>query len=148
MTDNILDIIHIKNLPLLGWAILVACVFLADRIIRGRPKITFLDLGLHEDYLDYRKFSVSFNSKCKLKGHRIEYYLQNTDDPKVVITGKSRSMSTSQKGHNRETLLINKKLIQPGKWTLVVEVFPPPHPINPFYSLYPVTNKIKKEFAV
>ncbi|MDC5753529.1 hypothetical protein [Vibrio europaeus] len=146
MTDHIPYILYLKNMPLLGWAILVACLFLADRIIGGRSKVKLLDLGLHSNYLGYRKFSVSFDSKCNLKSHRIEYHLQNTDDPKVVIAGKSRSMSTSEKGKNRETLLINKKLIKPGKWLLVVEVIQDRHPLNPFYSLCPVTNKITKEF--
>ena len=107
-----------------------------------------LELNLHENYLEYRKFSVTFLSKCNLKHYRIEYYLQNTDDPKVVIAGKSRSMSTSVKGKNRETLLLNEKLIKPGKWQLVVEVKQDRHPVNPFYSLFPVNNKITKEFIL
>ncbi len=137
---------YIQQNPLLGWAIFVACLFVIERIIGGRTKVSILDLNLHNNYLGYKKFSMTFESKCSLSSHRVEYYLQNTDDPKVVITGKSRSMSTSVKGRNRETLLINKKLVKPGKWQLVVEVKQDRHPFSPLYTLFPVTNKITKEF--
>ena len=81
-------ILHLKHIPLMAWAILVACLFIIDRVVGGRSKVKLLDLNLHSNYLGYRKFSVSFDCKCNLKSHRIEYHLQNTDDPKVVITGK------------------------------------------------------------
>ncbi|WP_139158926.1 hypothetical protein [Vibrio sonorensis] len=141
----------IQHFSLLGWALVVLCFFLISRAIGGRSKIKLTGLGLHANYLGYKKFSVAFDSKVnsnQLRNYRIEYYLQNTDDPKVVITGKSRSMSTSKKGRNKETLLIDKKLIKAGKWQLVVEVKQDRHPINLFFALFPVTQKITKEFTL
>ncbi|MDT0178190.1 lysis protein [Enterobacter sp. BRE11] len=128
----------------------MAAAMVVDRSVLARKKVTLLGCGEATVRDNALAFPVKFDITCagKLTGAKIEYWLRDSNDPTVVISGKQRTLDLSPKGVSEEFLLIDTRYLEPGTWELTVRVTHGNSRLNPLYRIFPLQETVSKKYQL
>ncbi len=128
----------------------MAAAMVADRCVFARKKVELLGCGTAVARDNALAFPVRLNIACagKLAGAKIEYWLRDSNDPTVVISGKQRTLDLSPKGVSEEFLLIDTRYLEPGEWLLTVRVTHGNSRLNPLYRIFPLQDTISRKYQL
>lgn len=135
------------------YAVSAACLLGAaafDRLVLRQNKIDLQGVtsaGLDEEG-KFFQFALTFNIRRRLVRSELKYTVRNKKQPKTVIQGKTRILDFSDIGFNQEFLLIKNDLLTPGEWVIDVEATSLVSRVNPLFSIYPITSRLRKEVDI
>ena len=126
----------------------MAAAMVVDRCVFARKKVALLGCGTAVVRDNALAFPVRLDISCagKLAGAKIEYWLRDSNDPTVVISGKQRTLDLSPKGVSEEFLLIDTRYLEPGEWYLTVRVTHGNSRLNPLYRIFPLEEPVSKKY--
>lgn len=128
----------------------MAAAMVVDRCAFARKKVSLLGCGAATVRGNALAFPVRLSIACvgKLAGAKIEYWLRDSNDPTVVISGKQRTLDLSPKGVSEEFLLIDTRYLEPGEWSLTVRVTHGNSRLNPLYRIFPLQDTVTKTYQL
>ncbi|MDU4129515.1 MULTISPECIES: lysis protein [Pantoea] len=128
----------------------MAAAMVVDRCALARKKVSLLGCGVATVRGNALAFPVRLNIACvgKLAGAKIEYWLRDSNDPTVVISGKQRTLDLSPKGVSEEFLLIDTRYLEPGEWSLTVRVTHGNSRLNPLYRIFPLQDTVTRTYQL
>lgn len=123
---------------------------LGDRFIFTRKKVSLVSCGTATVRDHAIAFPVRFNISCagKLTGASVEYWLRDSNNPTVVISGKQRTLDLSKKGVSDEFLLIDTRHLATAEWVLTVRVTHGNSRLNPLYRIFPLQETITQKYQI
>jgi hypothetical protein len=129
--------------------VLMIIAALIDRFVFMRKSVKLKGVGHCVTKGTVLAFPVSLDIRCGwISDAQIEYWLQDLNDPSVVITGKSRTINTAITGLRQEYLLINSRYLDAGRWDLRVKITNGNCRINPLYRIFPIHEVMEKQYTV
>lgn len=128
----------------------MAAAMVVDRCAFARKKVSLLGCGAATVRGNALAFPVRLSIACvgKLAGAKIEYWLRDSNDPTVVISGKKRTLDLSPKGVSEEFLLIDTRYLEPGEWSLTVRVTHGNSRLNPLYRIFPLQDTVTRTYQL
>ena len=128
----------------------MAAAMVVDRYALARKKVSLLGCGAAMVRGNALAFPVRLSIACvgKLAGAKIEYWLRDSNDPTVVISGKQRTLDLSPKGVSEEFLLIDTRYLEPGEWYLTVRVTHGNSRLNPLYRIFPLQDTVTRTYQL
>jgi len=128
----------------------MATAMVVDRCMFARKKVALLGCGTAVVRDNALAFPVRLDITCagKLAGAKIEYWLRDSNDPTVVISGKQRTLDLSPKGVSEEFLLIDTRYLAQGEWSLTVRVTHGNSRLNPLYRIFPLEDTVSKTYQL
>lgn len=128
----------------------MAAAMVVDRCAFARKKVSLLGCGAATVRGNALAFPVRLSIACvgKLAGAKIEYWLRDSNDPTVVISGKQRTLDLSPKGVSEEFLLIDTRYLELGEWSLTVRVTHGNSRLNPLYRIFPLQDTVTKTYQL
>ena len=128
----------------------MAAAMVVDRYALARKKVSLLGCGAAMVRGNALAFPVRLSIACvgKLAGAKIEYWLRDSNDPTVVISGKQRTLDLSPKGVSEELLLIDTRYLEPGEWYLTVRVTHGNSRLNPLYRIFPLQDTVTRTYQL
>lgn len=128
----------------------MAAAMVVDRCAFTRKKVSLLGCGAATVRGNALAFPVRLSIACvgKLAGAKIEYWLRDSNDPTVVISGKQRTLDLSPKGVSEEFLLIDTRYLEPGEWSLTVRVTHGNSRLNPLYRIFPLQDTVTRTYQL
>jgi hypothetical protein len=94
------------------------------------------------------RLQISFKAFPPLIFSRVHYTVRDKLNPATVISGKSRTLDFSLKGHNSEYLLIREDLLTDGEWIADVRVESLGCRINPLYKIFPMSSHMRSDIVI
>lgn len=128
----------------------MAAAMVIDRCVFIRKKVALLGCGSAVVRDNAIAFPVKFDISCagKLTGAKVEYWLRDSNNPTVVISGKQRTLDLSPKGVSEEFLLIDNRYLESGTWELTVRVTHGNSRLNPLYRIFPLQDTATKKYQL
>jgi len=128
----------------------MAAAMVVDRCAFARKKVSLLGCGVATVRGNALALPVRLSIACagKLAGAKIEYWLRDSNDPTVVISGKQRTLDLSPKGVSEEFLLIDTRYLEPGEWSLTVRVTHGNSRLNPLYRIFPLQDTVTRTYQL
>lgn len=128
----------------------MATAMVVDRSVFARKKVELMGCGEAVVRDNALAFPIKFDIACagKLTGAKVEYWLRDSNNPTVVISGKQRTLDLSPKGISEEFLLIDNRYLESGAWELTVRLTHGNSRLNPLYRIFPLQNTVTKKYQL
>lgn len=129
-------------------AMIILLAAVVDRYFIRTGTVELLDVVAGEPSDTYARFALSYQSNQRFINSKLIYTVRDKEDPTTIIHGKTGSLDFSRAGFNREFLLIDKKLLTPGRWVVDVKAITTGSRINPLHKIFHIETHIQREVEI
>lgn len=131
------------------FVLLMVAVAIFDRFVLRRKSVLLKGIGRAVSKTEALAFPIMLYVRHSwISDARIEYSLQDLNNPSVVISGKTRGIDAARRGIRQEFLLINSRYLEAGRWDLRVKISNGNCRLNPLYRIFPQSEMLEKQYTI
>jgi hypothetical protein len=130
--------VNLGEISAYGVILFIIMMCVADRFLWVRGGLRVAKVKRYDNQGGMIRFALHYHIKCLPMWSEVRYSLIDKKNPTTVISGKTRGLDFSKKGHNAEFLLFKANIVAEGDWELKIKVITMAGRLNPLYSLFPV----------